>query len=71
MSCSTLSSAIAFSLGVVVGNSEGNCVGDGAASVIVDRFCVGVRSSSLSYSLIIVGIDSYLDVVLLMLGDGI
>ena len=42
MSCSTQSSARAFSLGVVVGNIEGNGVYDGVASVVVDGFGAGV-----------------------------
>ena len=42
MSCSTISYARALSLGVLVGNSEGNDVDDGVAGVLVDGFGAGV-----------------------------
>ena len=42
MSCSTISSTILLSLGVVVGNSEGNDVGDGVSGVVVDSFSADV-----------------------------
>ena len=71
MSCSTISSARAFSLGVLVGNSEGDDVDDRVAGVLVDWFGAGVLSSSLSHSSMIAGVDYDVDVVLLMLGDGI
>ena len=57
MSFSTISSARALSLGVVIGNSLGNDV--------------GVISSSLSYYSMNVGVYANIAVVLLMLGDGI
>ena len=43
MSCLTISSDRALSLGVVVGNSEGGDVDDGVAGVVVDGFGAGVR----------------------------
>ena len=67
----TISSARALSSGAAVGNSVGNDLGGGAASVAVDRFGAGVRSSSLSFYSLIVGVDVDIAVVLLMLGDGI
>ena len=60
-----------FSLGVVVGNSEVDDVGDGVVGVVVDGFGVGFLSSSLSYSSISVGVNDDVTVVLLMLGDGV
>ena len=71
MSFLAISSARALSLGVVIGNSVAYCVGDEVGGVFVDGFVAGVRSSSLSYSSMIVGIDDDVAVVLLILGDGI
>ena len=71
MSCSTISPARTLSLGVVVGNSVDNYVGDGLAGVVVDGFGAGVLSSSILYYSMIVGFDADISVVLLMLGDGI
>ena len=68
MSFFTISFARALSLGVVVGNSVGGDVGDGAFGVMVDGFGAGVRSSSLSYSSMIWWVDDGVAVVLLMLG---
>ena len=56
---------------MLVGNSVGNGIGDGVAGVVVDVFVAGVRSSSLSYYSIIVGVNYDVAVVLLFLGDGI
>ena len=42
MSCSTISYAIEFSLGVVVVIIVGDDVGDGVAGVVVDGFGAGV-----------------------------
>ena len=42
ISCSNISTERALSLGVVVGNSKGNDVGDGVSSVVVDGFGAGV-----------------------------
>ena len=42
MSCSTISSAITLSLGVVVVNSVDNDVGDGVSGVVVYGFSAGV-----------------------------
>ena len=71
MSFSTISSARLLLLGVVVGNSVGDDLGDGAAGVMVDGFGAGVRSSSLSYYSMIVRVDADVDVVLLILVEGI
>ena len=71
MSCSTISSARALSLGLVLGNGEGDDIYDGVSGVVFDGIGAGVRSSSLQYSSMIVGVDAYVAVVLLILGDGI
>ena len=42
MSCSTISSARTFSLGVLVGNFLGGNVGDGVGSVVFGGFGAGV-----------------------------
>ena len=42
MISSTISSARVLSLGVVVGNSVGDYIGDGVSSVVVDGFDAGV-----------------------------
>ena len=42
MSCSTISSAIVLSLGVLVGNIEGFDVDDGVVGVVIDGFGAGV-----------------------------
>ena len=56
---------------MVVGNSESDYIDDGVAGVVVDGFGAGVRSSSLSYYSMIVGVDADVSVVLLMLSNGI
>ena len=42
MSFSTISSAIMLSLGVVLGNSVDDYVGDGVSGVVIDGFRSGV-----------------------------
>ena len=68
---STISSARAFSLGLVVGNHVDDDLGDAKSGVMVDGFGAGIISSSLSYSSMIVWVGADVAVILLMLGDGI
>ena len=60
-----------LSLGVLVGNGLVDDVGDVEGSVVVYGFGAGVISSSVSYYSMILGVDTDVAVVLLMLGDGI
>ena len=49
----------------------GDDLGDRVAGVVIHGFGTGVLSLSLSYSSMIVGVDSDVAVVLLLIGGGI